>query len=163
MNKLIFGKHPEFVVRTASPFNGGPPARLLGQSAVTPTELFFARNHGAIPDVDVDSYRLEITGEISKPISFSLDEIQNRFARVSMPATLQCAGNRRAELTTLQPIPHELEWGIDAISHAVWAGARLGDVLAASGLESEAGSHLHVEFSGLDETERLGSEDSNNG
>lgn len=159
VSELIFGKHPEFVVRSANPFNGGPPAHLLGQSTVTPTNLFFARNHGDIPTVAMDSYRLEITGKVAKPLVFSLDEIQNRFTRVSVPATLQCAGNRRAELTTLEPILHELKWDIDAISHAVWAGARLGDVLAACSLDTlcyEAGSHLHVEFSGLDETERLG-------
>jgi sulfite oxidase len=84
-----------------------------------------------------------------------LDEIQTRFEHVSVPATLQCAGNRRSELVAIQPIPHELEWGTEAVSHAVWAGARLGDVLAASGLGNEAGSY-HVEFIGLDETERRG-------
>ena len=156
MSKTLFGKHPEFVVRCSSPFNGGPPLQRISQTSTTPTDLFFVRNHGDVPDVDMDSYRLTITGEVSQPLTLSLDEIKNRFARVSVPATLQCAGNRRAELTTLEPIPHELEWGVDAISHAVWAGARLGDVLAASGLKNEAGSHLHVEFCGLDETERLG-------
>ena len=156
MSKTPFGKHPEFVVRQSNPFNGGPPVRLISQSLITPTNLFFARNHGEIPEVNIDMYRLEVTGKVSKPLSISLDEIQNRFARVSVPATLQCAGNRRAELCKLEPIPHELEWSVDAISHAVWTGARLGDVLATSGVESEADSHLHVDFSGLDETERLG-------
>ena len=156
MSENLFGKHPEFVVRETKPFNGGPPVGLIHESHITPVELCFVRNHGAVPEVDVNSYRLEITGQVAKPLTFSLDEIQNRFARVSVPATLQCAGNRRSELTTLAAIPHELEWGVEAISHAVWAGARLGDVLSASGLKSEAGSHLHVEFNGLDETERLG-------
>jgi sulfite oxidase len=119
-------------------------------------DLFFVRSHGDVPLVDEGTYRLEVAGRVLKPLSLSLKEIKNRFARVSMPATLQCAGNRRAELTRLEPIPHELEWGLEAISHADWAGARLGDVLSASGLGSEAGSPLHVEFSGLDETERLG-------
>jgi sulfite oxidase len=156
VGKTLFSKHPEFVVRCSDPFNGGPPVQRIHQSPITPIDLFFARNHGATPEVDVNTYRLKITGKVSKSLALSLDEIQSRFARVAVPATLQCAGNRRAELTTLKPIPHELEWGIDAISHAVWAGARLGDVLSASGLKSEAGSHLHVEFCGLDETERLG-------
>ena len=156
MNKIIPGKHPEFVVRDPDPFNGGPPVRLINRSHITPTELFFVRNHGAVPDVDMAAYRLEIRGNVSKPLSFSLDEIKDRFARVSVPATLQCAGNRRAELSALEPIPHELEWDVEAIGHAVWAGARLGDVLTACGLEDEPGPHLHVDFSGLDEAERLG-------
>lgn len=156
VGKTLFGKHPEFIVRNLDPFNGGPPVQRIHQSAITPVDLFFVRSHGDVPEVDADSYRLEVTGKISKPLSLSLDDIQNRFARVSVPITLQCAGNRRAELTTLEPIPHELEWGVEAISHGVWTGARLGDVLAASGLGGNAGSHLHVEFCGLDETERLG-------
>ena len=55
----------------------------------------------------------------------------------------------------MKPIPDELGWGVDAIGHAAWAGVRLRDVLAAAGVESEAHLRLHVEFSGLDEVERL--------
>ena len=55
----------------------------------------------------------------------------------------------------LKSIPNELGWGVDAISHAAWAGVRLRDVLAAAGVEGEADLHLHVEFCGLDEVERL--------
>ena len=156
MNKIFPGKHPEFVVRDPNPFNGGPPVRLIDRSHITPTELFFVRNHGAVPDVDVNAYRLEITGKVSKPLSLSLDEIKDCFARGAVPATIQCAGNRRAELSALEPIPHELEWGVEAIGHALWAGVRLGDVLTACGLEVEADLPLHVDFSALDEMERLG-------
>jgi sulfite oxidase len=59
-------------------------------------------------------------------------------------------------MTARKPIPNELPWGMDAISHAVWAGVRLGDVLTGCGLENGADSDLHVDFLGLDETERLG-------
>jgi len=55
----------------------------------------------------------------------------------------------------MKPIPNELGWGVDAISHAAWAGIRLRDVLAAAGVAGEADLHLHVEFRGLDEVERL--------
>lgn len=149
-------KKTEFVVRNKDPFNGGPPVKELIRSHITPTDLFFSRNHGNIPEVDVDVYRLEITGKVSETLSLSLDEIKSRFARVEIPATIQCAGNRREEMSAIKPIPYELPWGTDAISHAVWAGVRLRDVLAGCGLESEAGSQLHVDFLGLDETERLG-------
>jgi sulfite oxidase len=152
----MHNKKPDFVVRSEEPFNGGPPVREMVRSHITPTDLFFSRNHGNVPDVDADAYRLEIMGKVSKPMSFSLDEIKSRFARVSIPATLQCAGNRREEMIALRPIPSELPWGTDAISHAVWAGVRLGDVLADCGLKNEANSRLHVDFLGLDETERLG-------
>ena len=41
------------------------------------------------------------------------------------------------------------------MSHAVWAGVRLRDVLALAGVEGEAALNLHVEFGGLDEVQRL--------
>jgi len=155
VTKPSFNKHPDFTVRQVNPFNGGPPPRLLGQSLITPTDLFFVRSHGDIPEVDIDSYRLEVNGRVLRTLSLSLEEIKNNFERVTVPATLQCAGNRREELMAFQQIPNELPWGVDAIGHAAWAGIRLRDVLAAAGVESEADLHLHVEFGGLDEVERL--------
>ncbi|MBL8090779.1 MAG: molybdopterin-dependent oxidoreductase [Anaerolineales bacterium] len=154
MNKIPFDKHEQFVIRHQNPFNGGAPLNLLTQNHVTPTNLFFVRNHGDVPQVDIDSYRLNIQNK-NKNISFTLDEIKNNFARVEVSATLQCAGNRRQELMAIKEIPHELPWNVEAISHAVWAGIKLKDVLATIGVEKEA-NNLHVQFQGLDETERLG-------
>ena len=79
MTNSLFDKHPDLVVRQAKPFNAGPPPRLLYQSYVTPTNLFFVRSHGDVPQVDVDSYRLEINGRVSQSLSLSLDEIKNNF------------------------------------------------------------------------------------
>jgi len=156
MTKPQFGKHPEFIIRNENPFNGGPPPSHIVRSYVTPNDLFFVRSHGNVPEVDIEKYRLEITGKVAKNLSLSLDDIENNFERVTVPATLQCAGNRREELIAVKPIPNELPWGTEAISHAVWTGVRLRDVLAGSGVEGEAGLRLHVDFVGLDETERLG-------
>ena len=74
---------------------------------------------------------------------------------VTVPATLQCAGNRRQELMAARPIVGELDWGPEAIGNAEWAGVRLGDVLRRAGISLEAGG-WHTAFSGLDETERQG-------
>ena len=125
MTKTFFDKHPDLVVKQENPFNAAPHPSLLTRSHVTPTDLFFVRSHGDVPDVDAGSYRLEVNGGVLKTLSLSLDEIQNNFERVTVSATLQCAGNRREELMAVQPIPHELPWGVDAIGHAVWAGVRL--------------------------------------
>jgi sulfite oxidase len=154
MINISFDKHPDFVVRQEHPFNAGPPPRLLSQSYITPTNLFFVRSHGDVPHIDVGLYRLEVNGRVLKPLSLSLNEIKHNFERVNVSATLQCAGNRREELMALESIPNELGWGVDAISHAVWAGIRLRDVLAEAGVEGDPDSHLHVEFGGLDQVER---------
>jgi sulfite oxidase len=63
----IFDKHSDFVVRQTYPFNAGPPPRLLSQSYITPTNLFFVRSHGDVPEVDVHSYRLQIGGRVLRP------------------------------------------------------------------------------------------------
>ena len=150
------GKHPGMIVRQAEPFNAGPPLKLLCQSLVTPTELFFVRSHGAIPRVHAADYRLEISRANQAPVRLSLADLQDSFPQVTVPATLQCAGNRRDELMVARPIAGELAWGADALSHAQWSGVRLGDVLLRAGLDPDPGSRRHVVFVGLDETDRLG-------
>ena len=155
MIKTAFDKHPDFVVRQENPYNAGPPPRLLNQSYITPTNLFFVRSHGNVPEVDLHSYRVEINGMISRPLSLSLTDLKNNFETVTVPATLQCAGNRREELMAVESIPNELGWGVEAISHATWTGVRLRDVLAEAGVATDSDSPLHVEFGGLDDVQRL--------
>ncbi len=148
-----FDKDPAFVVREERPFNAGPPPKLLRRAAVTPKELFFVRNHGTIPDVDPGHYRLSVSGMVKRKLRLSLDELRARFPEVTLPATLECAGNRRRELMTIRPIPGELPWDVEAISNAIWTGVSLREVLLAAGIEPEA---RHVAFTGLDEVEKEG-------
>lgn len=147
-----FAKHGRLIVRQEEPFNGGPPADLMAQAAVTPTSLFFVRNHGGVPKVDPATYRLSVGGLVRRPLSLSLDEIRH-LPKATVTATLQCAGNRRQELAAVEPIAHELPWGTEAVSTAEWAGVHLSDLLSAAETRRRA---RHVAFVGLDETERLG-------
>lgn len=147
-----FSKHPDFVVHEAEPFNAGPPLGLLAKNFITPIELFFSRNHGAVPAIDPQAYRLIVGGMVSQPLAFSLDDIRTRFKKRTVMATLQCAGNRRDELASAAPIPHELPWGAEAISNAVWGGASVREVLQAAGPEADA---RHAAFIGADVVERL--------
>jgi sulfite oxidase len=144
VNSTNHKKHIDFVIKQESPFNAGPPTKLLSGQYITPTDLFFVRSHGDVPEVDLVSYRLKVDGKVSKTLSLSLDELKNNFARVEVSATLQCAGNRREELIAVRPIPNELPWNLEAISNATWAGIRLGDVLAAASVKSDSTLPLHV-------------------
>ncbi|MDX1998974.1 MAG: sulfite oxidase [Thermoanaerobaculia bacterium] len=146
-------KASDFVVRLDSPWNGGPPLERLGTPAVTPIPDFFVRNHGDLPVIDPESYRLRIEGEVETPLSLSLADLRSSFPRIERTATLQCAGNRREEMAASRPIPHELGWGSEAIGNACWGGVSLAEVLREAGLGPAS---LHVEFEGHDETERLG-------
>jgi sulfite oxidase len=128
--------------------NAGPPLNQLAKDFVTPTELFFVRNHGRIPHLQLDSYRLRVSGLVTRELSLSLDEIKNEFESHTLIATLQCAGNRRKELVSYKPIDDGLAWGIEAIGTAEWKGIRLGDLLTKAGIGGEDAAH--VAFLGLD-------------
>jgi len=148
-----YGKHALLHVWTMEPFNAESPPRLLLQSLVTPAELLYVRNHGGVPEVDGASYRLAVGGKLGRPLELSLEDLTERFARVTVEATLNCAGNRRNQLIEVAPIPGEVPWRDGAIGTGSWAGARLGDVLAAARVDPGA---RHVSFVGLDEVEADG-------
>jgi sulfite oxidase len=157
--------HPGLIIRQQSPLNAGPSLDHLGASFLTPNELFFIRNHGDVPQVDPASHRLSVSGLVGRPLSLSLDDLR-RLPKAEVTATLACAGNRRAELGAVAPIPGELPWGSEAVSNASWGGARLADVLAMaqvapvpdsdSDSDPDASAGLHAAFAGLDDTERHG-------
>jgi sulfite oxidase len=106
------------------------------------------RNHGSVPAVDPDSYRLALAGAVTEPLLLSLRELRERFPHASVTATLACAGNRRRELDRVAPVADAIPWGAGAIGNAVWTGVRLRDLLLAAGIAPEAG---HVAFTGFDE------------
>ena len=144
------GKHPDLIVHGNVPFNAEPPLALLRQSALTPTELFFVRNHGKVPAVDPLSFRLSVDGLVRRPVEVSVAELRERFPPITLAATLSCAGNRRTQLTDVAPIRGELPWRDGAIGNAHWTGVRLRDVLEATEPAPEA---RHVAFEGLDEAD----------
>lgn len=150
---MQFGKDRRMIVREEEPFNAGPPVERLCEEFVTPTSLFFVRNHGAVPDIDPDRYRLSVTGLVTRSLHLSLDDLQRRFSKTVLTAALQCAGNRRSELMAVAPVPGELPWDAGAIGNAVWGGVPLREVLTEAGVDDRA---AHVAFTGLDEVHKAG-------
>lgn len=146
-------RNPDFLVRSLDPLNGGPAPTSQVAGFITPNDLFFVRNHGPVPQVDAGTYRLEVGGLVTAPLSLSLSDMAARFARRTLVSTVACAGQRRIEMTHVAPIPGELPWGQEAVSTAAWSGWSLADVLTEAGLGTDA---LHVAFEGLDDVERRG-------
>lgn len=138
----------KFIVNSVEPFNAEPPSNELTRTFVTPNELFFVRNHAPVPIVNSNSYQLTVSGLVNHPLTLSLTEIKNRFPKVTIMASLMCAGNRRTELHKIQPV-RGVGWGSSAISNAVWSGVSLRAVLLAAGIDPESRG-LHVAFEGLD-------------
>ena len=149
-------KHPAFLVRTAAPFNGGPPPDLQIRNAITPTPLFFVRNHGAVPIIDPTAYRLHVGGRVARPLELTLDDLR-ALPQHTVVAALQCAGNRRQEMLRLGDIPGEVPWHLEAVGNAVWRGPALADLLWLAGAATDGGPEPgHVALTGLDEVKRRG-------
>lgn len=144
-------KHPNFLVHTKAPVNAEPPAYLLREHYITPPLLFYIRNHGEIPEINAGTFRLQVNGLVERELALSIATLQNDFAKHTVMATLQCAGNRRDQLIAVAPIPGEVPWQSGAIGNEVWSGARLCDVLLAAGIKDDA---CFVEFIGADEVFR---------
>jgi sulfite oxidase len=141
-----YGKPPDTIVHQDAPLNAEPPRSALAGAPLTPLERFYVRNHGPVPETAAP---LRIDGLVGEPLELPLDDLR-ALPRRELTATLQCAGNRRADLLRVRDIPGEAPWGAGATGTARWAGAELADVLAAAGIDPAA---RHVGLTGADRSE----------
>ncbi|MGW4771793.1 sulfite oxidase [Nocardia sp. NPDC004278] len=144
----MWGKREDMIVRGRLPFNAEPPPSVLAGSEITAVDAFYARNHGPFPDIRTEQWRLGVDGRVDNPLTVTYDQLTTGFEQHSVVATLACAGNRRAELLAVRPIPGKEPWEHGAISTAEWAGPRLADVLQAAGVHHD--DRLHVAFAAPD-------------
>lgn len=152
-------RHPALLVRSQKPFNGETPPELLSAAPITPVDVFYVRHHLPVPTVAADNYSIKVEGAGLRSLQLSLPELQQKFKKVELPATLECAGNRRAEMKAL-PAPgggghtiKGLDWDAGAIGTAVWGGVKLRDVLQAAGLQLDDPNVAHIHFYGHDKDE----------
>jgi sulfite oxidase len=127
-----FGKRDDLVVHQVEPFNAETGIESLADP-LTPTDAFYVRCHGSVPDTDPDAWRLRVGGIVGRELSLSLATLQEAFRERTVTATLQCAGNRRSRLMAIRDIPGEAPWGPGATGTAIWTGVALADVLALAG------------------------------
>lgn len=141
-------RSPVLKVNTHQPFNAETPSVLLAEHYLTPNDIFFVRNHLPVPQVDADTYTLEIKGEgMEQPLRLTLEDLKTKFSKHKVTSTIQCAGNRRVELNRIKTVKG-IPWTGGAIGTAEWGGARLRDVLLHAGVKEEDIEHVHLE--GLD-------------
>jgi DMSO/TMAO reductase YedYZ molybdopterin-dependent catalytic subunit len=89
---------------------------------ITKNEDYFITRIRDVPEIDRDSYRLEIRGLVDNRTSFSLDELQS-LPLTEMPLTIECIGN---------PEDGPL------IGTAVWKGFNVLEILESLGLSENA-------------------------
>lgn len=129
------GKVP-LILLQEKPLVAETPEHLLDDE-VTPTDKFFIRNNGGIPDQPADpkAWKIKVDGEVNSPLELSVGELENRFPMVTLQLQLECGGNGRNQFV---PEARGNQWGNGAIGCAQWTGVRLADVLKAAGLKSSA-------------------------
>ncbi len=109
---------------------------------ITPVGLHYLLIHFDIPAVDAATWRLQVGGEVERPLALSLDDLKARPAR-TVAVTLECAGNGRA---LLSPRPLSQPWVNEAVGTAEWTGTPLAPILAEAGVTGGD----EVVFTGLD-------------
>ena len=130
--------------------NRGMPLEALRYD-VTPVGLHYLLVHFDIPALDPATWRLAVGGTLRRRLALSLDDLRAR-PRVTMPVTLECAGNGRARL---HPRPISQPWLVEAIGTAEWTGTPLAGVLDEAGLDPKT---VELVFTGADHGIEKGTE-----
>jgi sulfite oxidase len=130
---VIPGKR-SMIIHNDRPEDLESPVSYLNQW-LTPNDSFFVRQHLPRPVVDEASFRLLITGRVSKELNLTLAQLQD-LRQYTVPAVLECTGNARSFFSPRVP---GVQWGRGAIGNAEWTGPRLSDVLKLAGADSNAG------------------------
>ncbi|GJQ11149.1 hypothetical protein GpartN1_g2940.t1 [Galdieria partita] len=141
-------RRKEFIINCEKPFNAETRPDLLPRSFYVPNDLFFVRNHAPVPVLkSEEEFRLRVEGIVAFPLLLSLQDLKTKFRKHTVTAVLQCAGNRRTEMSRIKPI-QGVPWLHGAAGNAVWSGVLLKDVLMAAGVYPNKAEH--VEFEGAD-------------
>src|SRR5436190_18602251 len=135
------GKNEALVVLGDRPLVAETPESLLDDDT-TPTEKFYIRNNGQIPEEtkNPDAWKITIDGEVTKPLEITLAELKKNYKAVTRRMVLECGGNGRAGFS---PPARGNQWTNGGAGCAEWTGVALADVLKAAGVKPSAKYTAH--------------------
>jgi nitrate reductase (NAD(P)H) len=131
------------------PFNvEAPLTDLYNEGFLTSPELFYVRNHGAVPEVQdtecldwefsVEGYailsdvythaKLKSFSLVANPLKITLRQLLEEYENVTYPITLVCAGNRRKEQNVVRK-SKGFSWGPAGVSTALFTGVVMKDIV----------------------------------
>ena len=110
---------------------------------ITPVGMHYLLIHFDIPAADVETWSIDVGGLVEHPFTLSVADLRSRPA-VTIPVTMECAGNGRARL---DPRPLSQPWLDEAVGTGAWTGTPLGPILEEAGLGPTA---IEVVFRGAD-------------
>ena len=139
------GKRP-LIRLTSRPPQLETPMAVFNEGLITPNDAFYVRYHLAglpLDDIDPDTFRLQVKGEVNRPLSLSLGEIKAMPAQ-EVVAVSQCSGNGRG---FFMPRVAGGQAGNGLMGNARWRGVPLRAVLDRAGVKAGA---VQVQFDALD-------------
>ncbi|KAI9765354.1 MAG: hypothetical protein M1840_007434 [Geoglossum simile] len=114
------------------PFNVEPPlSALYNEGFLTSPDLFYVRNHGAVPQVhedEIQDWEFSIEGLVSNPMTITLRQLMSEYEQATYPITLVCAGNRRKEQNLVRK-SKGFSWGSAGLSTALFTGVAMSEVI----------------------------------
>lgn len=110
---------------------------------ITPTGMHYLLTHFDVPFADEQDWKLDIEGEVDRPVSLSMSQIRS-METIEMPVTLECAGNGRA---LCEKRNRSMPWHNEAVGTSTWIGTPLADVLETIGIRDTA---VEIAFIGAD-------------
>jgi sulfite oxidase len=130
------GKSDRLIVLGEKPLVAETPESLLDDET-TPTDKFFIRNNGLIPDQakDADNWKISVDGEVDNKLELTLGELKSKFKPVTRRMVLECGGNGRS---FFNPQARGNQWTNGGAGCAEWTGVPVAEVLKAAGLKSSA-------------------------
>src|SRR5246500_696914 len=142
-----FPQKGRMILQRTSPPWLETPFDVFDKGVFTPNDQHYVSWHWASfsGDIDVESFRLTVRGQVNQTLSLSLKDILQGLPRVDIAAVNQCAGNSRIYAV---PRVAGAQWADGSMSNAIWTGVRLKDVLDRAGVKAGA---IQVRFGGLDE------------
>ena len=96
-------------VHQSEPFNAEPEdLEEFISHHITPIHLAYGRNHGPIPNIKEEEYRLEVNGLVEKPLTLTLSDLKS-MPRTDVVAALQVRPFQMILLTTsvLEIVEHQ--------------------------------------------------------
>lgn len=143
-NAVLAGKDAALKMHSERPLTASATAEFLADD-VTPTSRVFVRNNLFTTEFSEAAHVVEIKGLVDKPLKLTVADLKSMFKGTSTVAMIECAGAGR---TGFSPVPRGTPWPpTGGMSCPKWNGVRLGDVLKAAGIRSDA---VHVAFTGAD-------------
>lgn len=113
---------------------------------LTPQTVHYVRNHGIAPKLSWADHSIDISGLVGRPMKITMAELV-KLPNVTIPVTLNCAGNRRKEQNIIQK-GIGFNWGCAAASTAIWTGVPLPVLMEHVGIKSKAAGANWLNFEG---------------